>query len=211
MIKKLEKKLSPKWQRRVHFIGYALISIVFATSIYYSVTLNIPVDDSGKAKLIVILTGFIIAILKLEQIRFQHKQNHIWNRKEATMKVLNELRKIPNRNLISDLITNKTDGEAISADDVKEKINKSDAFKNAIGYTLNLYESIAIGCYYGIYDDELVNYSRYATLKRLRECYHLWIIEQRKTIPKFFTVMDELITHWEKNPSKRTPTDNDLG
>ncbi len=150
--------------------------------------------------LVLIMTAYI-ALKELHETKNIHRETLEWNRKNKTITVLNEFRKI-NISVLRETFNKHTKipGTTISLTLIIDEIKNNAEVKSSIIRFLNHHEGLALGIKLGLYDREMIKLARKTSFIQNYNEYIEYIKYRREiSNPNAWKNFEELVKKWSKN------------
>ena len=154
-------------------------------------------------QILILITLIITAWFALKAINETkniHKETLLWNKKNKTIDVLNDFRKVrPEKAKLIFNYHSVGPNETISLKAILNAINEDPEIGSEIVEYLNHFEGIALGVKNELYDEKLVKKARGETFYQTWVQYHEYIYHRREiSNPKAWDKFEEILKDWKK-------------
>lgn len=150
--------------------------------------------------LIVLIVTAYFALKGINETKNIHKETLLWNKKNKTIDILNEFRKITPSLTRERFAKFNIPGSPIPLEEIKKAIEEDRRIKSEIGKYLNHHEGIAIGIKQNLYEEEVVKLARKTSFCQTYSEFEEYINEVRKVSnPKTWINFENLTKKWKEN------------
>ncbi len=155
-------------------------------------------DTIQLAILIVLIITAIIALKEISETKNIHKESLLWNKKNKTIDVLNDFRKvIPHLTKKCFSTYLKHPNKKIPVKVILEGISGEHKIKSEIGEYINHHEGLAIGISSNLYDEDLIKTARKTSFFQTWIQYEAYIDHRRQVSnPNAWKNFEELVNKW---------------
>ncbi len=164
--------------------------------------------DISNITSIVSAGGVIVSIIYLaKQIKSTntiHSQNHEWNRRIETKKILDQYNQLESVERLEEIFKFSDAKHPIPMDKIEEKIEKEKLLKLTIRRLLNFYEGLCNGIDMRIYNEAMVKETRRGHMIRTFIAFNYFIeaLRRERNNNKLYIKFEKYVKKWieeEKN------------
>lgn len=151
--------------------------------------------------LVVLIITAVIALKEISETKNIHKETLLWNKKNKTIDVLNDFRKvIPHKTKKHFKKQLKQPNKTIPCEEILGEIAQEAKIKSEIVEYLNHHEGLAIGIINGLYNEDLIKKARRTSFFQTWIQYEEYIAHRRKVSnSEAWKNFEEIVNKWGVN------------